>query len=129
MTYNTVLATREGLVGDATSSGYKIDKIVSFAALPNTQALHRWIQITNPLNGKSTIAQILDVGPWNVDDPYVFSGARPLSEQGFKTDGHKRISGTTNGAGIDLGERAWEDLGMKDNSLVRWSFIDEDLNK
>lgn len=128
---NTVLATREGLLGSATSSGYKIDTVVSFVALPNTQCLHRWIKITNPSNGKATIAQILDVGPWSEVDPYVFnSSLRPLSESNIVALlGKPQKTEKTNGAGIDLGERVWNDLGMKDNSLVRWEFIDEDLNK
>jgi hypothetical protein len=118
-----VKATREGLPGAKTSSGYLIDAVVSFVALPNTKALHRFIRIANPLNGKTTYAQVLDVGPWNIDDPYIFTGARPLSESNVKTDGKQRITGQTNGAGIDLGGRVWNDLAMQDNGNVDWQFI------
>src|SRR5882762_8379897 len=69
----TVRATREGLIGGRTASGYIIDTIVSFCALPTPHALGRHVRITNPANGKSCIAQVLDVGPWNIkDDAYVF---------------------------------------------------------
>jgi hypothetical protein len=30
----------------------------------------------------------------------------------------------TNGAGIDLGERVWDLLGMRDNAEVEWEFIE-----
>lgn len=122
-----VKATREGLEGHCTSIDWPIDDHVSFVALPNTKALHRFIKIANPLNGKTTYAEVLDVGPWNIDDPYVFIATlRPLSEQGIKTDGKNppsRINGPTNGAGIDLGQRVWNALGMLDNGNVDWEFI------
>jgi hypothetical protein len=115
----TVKATREGLIGGKTASGYLIDRVVPFVALPCVTALHRFVRITNPATGKSSIAIVLDVGPWNEhDDAYVFEGARPLAESGVDTRGR-----TTNGAGIDLSERVWQRLGMTDNSEVSWEFV------
>lgn len=119
MTVHNVLATREGLAGGRTSSGYLIDSIIPFVALPAAAALHLWVLVTNPANGKSIRALVLDVGPWNVaDHAYVFGADRPQSETG--TDLFKR---KTNGAGIDLGEMVWSALGMTDNSHVTWTFI------
>lgn len=114
-----VKATREGLVGKPAASGYIIDRCVPFVALPSTRALYRAVRITNPANGKSCDALVLDVGPWNEhDDDYVFSGARPAAECG------KSVSGQgTNGAGIDLGEKVWSLLGMNDNTEVEWTFL------
>jgi hypothetical protein len=115
----TVKATREGLIGGQTASGYIIDRIVPFVALPCDKALQRFVRLTNPLNQKSCIAIVLDVGPWNTrDDAYVMGGARPQAESGTDTSGR-----TTNGAGIDLGERVWTELGMLDNGLVDWEFL------
>jgi hypothetical protein len=115
-----VKATREGLVGATTASGYVIDRVVPFVALPSTKALHRFVRVTNPTNGRSAIAIVLDVGPWNErDDAYVFDGARPAAESGVDTRKRK-----TNRAGIDLGERVWVKLGMVDNTDVQWEFID-----
>ena len=115
----TVKATREGLVGQTTSTGYVIDKVVSFVALPSVNARFKHVRITNPANGKSTIAQVLDVGPFNEhDDGYVFGGNRPLAESGTAGDGVP-----SNGAGIDLGEAVWHALGMTDNGPVDWEFI------
>lgn len=111
-----VKATREGLVGQTTRSGYKIDQFVPFVALPSYRAVHRHVFITNPLNGMTCIACVLDIGPHFVnDDDYVFGGKRPRAET---------IAGM-NKAGIDLGEYVWNHLGMKDNTEVDWKFIAE----
>lgn len=114
-----VKATREGLIGGTTSSGYKIDSVVPFVALPSTKALGKFIRITNPAQSLSCIAIVLDVGPWNEhDDEYVFGGSRPAAESGLDSRGR-----ATNGAGIDLGERVWYLIGMLDNTDVEWEFI------
>lgn len=114
-----VKATREGLVGGKTSTGWKVNTIVPYVALPSTAALRQWVRVTNPANGESIKALVLDVGPWNVeDDEYVFQGSRPQSESGVDKFGR-----VTNKAGIDLGEYVWKKLGMKDNTDVDWEFI------
>jgi len=115
-----VKATREGLVGHRTASGYVIDAIVPFVALPSVFALHRVVRVTNPANHRTAIAIVLDVGPWEVnDDAYVFDGRRPAAESGVDSRGR-----ATNSAGIDLGERIWRDLEMQDNTLVTWEFLE-----
>lgn len=114
-----VKSTREGLVGGHTASGFVIDTIVPFIALPSTTALGRFVRLRNPKTGLSTLAIVLDVGPWNEHDvAYVEEGARPAAESGIDTRG--RI---TNGAGIDLGEKVWKLLGMVDNGPVDWEFL------
>ena len=55
----TVKATREGMQGDKTASGYLVDTIVPFVALPSTAALRQWVTVTNPLTGKSIRALVL----------------------------------------------------------------------
>lgn len=117
----TVKATREGLVGEKTASGWRINTAVPFVALPSDAALRQRVRVTNPTNGKSIVALILDVGPWNVsDDEYVFGNGtvRPQAESGTDESGR-----ATNGAGIDLGERVWNALEMTDNGLVQWEFV------
>lgn len=115
----TVKATREGLPGGVTASGYVIESHVPFVALPAGGALYRCVRVRNPLNGHTSDCIVLDVGPWNThDDGYVFGGARPQAETGTDTRGR-----TTNGAGIDLGERVWSELGMLDNGKVEWAFL------
>jgi hypothetical protein len=114
----TVKATREGLVGSKTSSGYVIDTHVPFVALPSTKALGRFVRLRH--GEKTALAVVLDVGPWNEhDDSYVFGDSRPAAESGTDTRGR-----TTNGAGIDLGELVWHQLGMTDNSDIDWEFLE-----
>src|SRR5690242_9515228 len=105
-----VKATREGLIGQKTASGYVIDTCVPFVALPSTTALFRAVKVTNPKNGYSCYALVLDVGPWNTyDKAYVHGGERPAAESGRDEKGRE-----TNGAGIDLGEFVWLKLRMCD---------------
>jgi hypothetical protein len=124
-----VKATREGMLGDMTASGWRIDATRLFCALPSTKALRRSVLITNPANGKSTRAEVLDVGPWNVhDDAYVLGGLRPLAESGHKINLlGQMVQGITNGAGIDLGEAVWAALEMTNNGPVDWHFDDIEL--
>ena len=106
-------------MGDKTASGYKIDDVVPFVALPSTAALRLWIRVHNPINGREMRALVLDVGPWNTDDhDYVFGKQRPQAEMGIDRRGRK-----TNGAGIDLGEAVWKQLGLTDNTFVQWEFL------
>jgi hypothetical protein len=130
-----VKATREGLAGGKTSSGYLIDNIVPFVALPTAAALRQWVVVRNPANGRSCTALVLDVGPWNVNDnAYVFQElTKPRSSQTIvkaqvevrpAAESGKSVSGQgTNNAGIDLGEKVWKELGMLDNADVEWEFI------
>lgn len=116
----TVKATREGLVGQITALGWCIDEEYPFVALPSRKALGMWVSIHNPLNGKHCCAQVMDVGPFNTnDDGYVFGDAKPMAENGISVSGKG-----TNGAGIDLGEKVWNLLGMSDNTLVTWEFVE-----
>lgn len=126
----TVKATREGLIGKPTATGFRIDKKTPFVALPTVDALYRFIHIHSFETDKRCIAIVLDVGPWNIDDDnYVFGNENPLSMQRIKTDGKtppKRIEGDTNGAGIDLSEAVWRALGLPSNGgsgMVEWEFI------
>jgi hypothetical protein len=126
-----VKATFEGLEGKVTASGYVIDKVVNFVALPSEKALKRFVRILNPLTGKQAFAQVLDVGPWNLnDDSYVFQwdtrgsdrviprNVRPQAESGKDMSGRE-----TNKSGIDLGFAVWQELDMKDNTEVEWEFL------
>lgn len=121
-----VKATREGLPGQHTASGWRINSHAYFVALPSRAALWAWVEVTNmnvidPETGTGVTvkARVLDIGPHygsknDDDDAYVFGGARPKAE----SDG-------SNGAGIDLGEAVWNALGMKDNGPVTWRWLHE----
>lgn len=117
-----IKATREGLVGKETSTGWKINNNVPFVALPSLAARYERVVIFFPDTGKFTVARVLDTGPWNVDDDeYVYGAARPQAESGKDKQGR-----TTNGAGIDLGEKVIQNLGIastNDNVIVDWWFL------
>jgi len=132
-----VFATREGLIGHQTASGYRIDNVVNFVALPHVNALGKHVRLwadNDEFALDAVIAQVLDVGPHNDLDPYVFQQStmgqvpaltkdiRPMAEEGIsRVNGHDYHA--KNIAGIDLGEAVWNALGMKDNGYVWWEFV------
>jgi D-alanyl-D-alanine carboxypeptidase len=67
-------------------------------------------------NGKTITCQIVDIGPWNTNDPYWMTSTRPQAETG--TD----MSGRTNGAGIDLTPAAAAAIGLNGKGQVAWFF-------
>lgn len=64
--------------------------------------------------------QIVDVGPWNIKDPYWLTGTRPQAESGFDLSGRK-----TNLAGIDLTPEAARIIDLPGKGLVDWRFKQE----
>lgn len=122
-TIHKVWATREGLQGKPTASGFVIPKSniqIPFVALPSVKALGCHVLVYNPVNGFSTIAMVMDVGPhFTDDDDYVF-GKSVYGPRAVNVFVEKSI---TNPAGIDLGEIVWKRLGMKDNGFVEWRFL------
>jgi hypothetical protein len=124
-----VLATREGLVGSTTASGYTIQGGSWFVALPSRKALGKvvrlWLakdtqfDIRPPQGAPYLTAPVLDVGPWNThDDDYVFGLARPLAELGQSLS-----SQGTNKAGIDLSNAVFTAIGLTTNGYVWWDFV------
>src|SRR3954468_23611069 len=41
------------------------------------------VRVFNPANGASVVCDIVDVGPWNSNDPYWETGGRPQAESGM----------------------------------------------
>ena len=77
-------------------------------ALPSRKALGKKVVIRYPKTGKTAVGTVVDVGPWNVDDPYwLKSGGRPSAEASRDQYGR-----STNKAGIDLGFGLWAALGV-----------------
>src|SRR5689334_15044842 len=111
-----VFATREGMIGSMTSSLTIIGAKDMFVALPDRRALRRDIEVR--YRNRSIVVPVLDVGPWNVDDPYWERDARPASERG--RGAHRT---PVNPAGIDLSDAAFAALGLRDNDYVDWRFV------
>jgi uncharacterized protein (TIGR02594 family) len=100
--------------------GPPIDDGVPGIALP-----HRFegdrprVRVTNCKTGASVDCDIVDVGPWNTNDPYWETGGRPQAETGTDISGRK-----TNGAGIDLTLAAAKAIQIDGKGMVDWKFID-----
>ena len=73
---------------------------------------------THSQTRRSVICDIVDVGPWNIDDPYWERGARPQAETGTDMMGRR-----TNAAGIDLTPAAAQAIGLAGKGKVEWEFM------
>jgi hypothetical protein len=111
-----VFATREGMIGGLTSSRTIIRPESRFVALPHPRALGRLVEVR--YRDRALVVPVLDVGPWNVDDAYWETSARPASERG---SGAYRTP--VNHAGIDLSNPVFDELGLRDNAFVEWRFV------
>jgi uncharacterized protein (TIGR02594 family) len=76
------------------------------------------VRVTGKRSGVSVDCDLVDVGPWNTNDPYWQSGARPEAETGTDTRGRH-----TNSAGIDLTLAAAKALSIDGKGLVDWEFL------
>lgn len=111
--------------GEPSAYGGAVDDNIPGCALPYRFRGERPIvRVTNRANGKSVDCRIVDLGPWNIDDPYWIAGARPQAESGFDlgqvTGGVPR---KTNGAGIDLTFAAAAAIGIDGKGRVDWHFV------
>lgn len=75
--------------------------------------------VINRESGTAAVVTIEDVGPWNIDDPYWTTGARPQAESGTDMSGRE-----TNGAGIDLSPALADLLGIDGMGKVDWDFLE-----
>jgi hypothetical protein len=74
-------------------------------------------KVTVSANGKSVVCPIVDVGPWNTNDPYWMTAARPQAESGTDMSGRH-----TNDAGIDLTPATAAAIGLDGKGQVVWFF-------
>ena len=82
---------------------------------------HKGVFVIPFYQGKYTVAQVLDIGPWwttGGDDPYWRNDTRPLAEQRFRDGGslyspqqQKNIK-VVSPAGVDFTPQVWVDLGF-----------------
>jgi len=114
--WQRVFATREGLTGHKLACGDVIRDGAMFVALPHRSALHRDVEIR--YRDRIAVVPVLDVGPWNTEDAYWETGARPAAELG--RGAHRT---PVNRAGIDLSDGVFFALGLRDNDHVEWRFV------
>lgn len=74
--------------------------------------------VTSVDTGLSVLCPTVDVGPWNINDPWWIKGTRPQAESGIDMTGRK-----TNKAGIDLTPAAAKAIGLKGKGLVNVELI------
>ena len=65
--WQQVYATREGEIGKRTATGLVITRDSAFVALPHPIALGKHVEVR--YRQRAIVVPVLDVGPWNVDDP------------------------------------------------------------
>jgi len=118
--YTNIVATVFGGNDDPNVSAYDEHKITDDelgVALPYRFKGDR--PRVRVFNGESSVdCTIVDVGPWNINDPYWETNSRPQAESGTDLSGR-----TTNRAGIDLTPAAAFKLGINGKGIVDWMFI------
>lgn len=121
--FHNIVATVFGGRADPNKSAYEkrwISDEELGVALPHRFKDDRpQVEVENPITGKRVICQVVDVGPWNTDDPYWEKNARPQAESGVDRRGRR-----TNSAGIDLTPGAARAIGLKGKGKVSWAFAE-----
>jgi N-acetylmuramoyl-L-alanine amidase len=118
-----ITATVFGGPDDYNVSAYDENLVLNdtdlYVALPDRFEEERPnVRVYNRIKGTQVEAEILDVGPWNIDDPYWDKGTRPQAESGTDMKGR-----ATNGAGIDLSPALAKKLGIEGMGIVEWEFV------
>ncbi|HEY6994840.1 MAG TPA: N-acetylmuramoyl-L-alanine amidase [Xanthobacteraceae bacterium] len=117
-----ITATEFGGAGDEQPSAYP-DVAPGWPARPGVALPHRFAgrraRVRVFKDGRSVDCDIVDVGPWNIHDPYWQTNARPAAERGIDERGRR-----TNRAGIDLTPAAARAIGLGGMGVVDWEFID-----
>lgn len=119
--FTNITATEFGGAGDEQPTAYT-DVAAGWPQRPGVALPFRFGQPRPRVrvfrDRKSIDCEIVDVGPWNINDPYWRAGARPQAEAGIDLTGRK-----TNGAGIDLTPAAALAIGLNGKGSVDWEFI------
>jgi hypothetical protein len=123
--HEDIVATVFGGKADPNQSAYE-NRMISDTefgvALPHRFGPDRpQVVVANRLTGKQVTCEIVDVGPWNTDDPYWTKDRRPQAESGTDNRGRK-----TNKAGIDLTPAAAKEIGLTGLGKVHWAFATDE---
>jgi uncharacterized protein (TIGR02594 family) len=110
--------------GQKSAYGGAIDDTSPGVALPLLfKGARPRVRVIGKRTGVSIDCNIVDVGPWNINDPYWETGARPQAESGTDLGQVSSQPRRTNKAGIDLTLAAATALQIDGKGLVDWSFI------
>lgn len=136
-----IRGTRMGMVGGRTANGHRITKRDHFVSLPSRRSLSSrggseyMVRIT--YKGRSSVAPVYDVGPWNIHDNYWDEQRDRFKdlERGWPEDHAAYYDGYNKGmaekgrvrfpTAIDVGDGVWwDDLGIKgDQAEVEVTFL------
>lgn len=124
-----VYATRMGMVGGRTANGYRIKPHDHFVSLPSRRSLCSYggkeymVRIT--YKGRSSVAPVYDVGPWNIHDDYWDVQRERFKDlrRGWPEDHAAYFDGYNHGraeegrvsipTAVDVGDGVWwDDLGI-----------------
>lgn len=88
------------------------------------------VLVRNRATAKEVVVDIVDLGPWMVDDPYWEIGMRPIAETCYERsrplpEGPNEGKIPTNGAGLDLTPAAAEAIGLEGKGACDWKFVRE----
>ncbi len=136
----TLRATRQGMVGGRTANGHIITPRDRFVSLPSWSALStrngNEYQVRITYRGRSEIATVKDVGPWNSRDNYWDTQIERHFNlpQGWPQDHAAYYQGHNGGVAakgyvrfptaIDVGDGVWWDLGIAgDQGEVEVTFL------
>lgn len=113
-----IVATVFGGTRELSAYGGRVDPSKPGVALPyRFEGARPLVRVWSVGNEESVLCKVVDVGPWNTDDPYWENGTRPQAETGIDEDGRR-----TNLAGIDLTPAAAAKIGLDGKGKVDWAF-------
>lgn len=136
-----VHATRMGMVGGRTANGHIIKERDHYVSLPSWRSLSKkgrgeyFVRVT--YNGRSSVAPVYDVGPWNERDDY-WNAEREIYKdlpRGYPQDHAAYFDGYNKGraekgkvsfpTAIDIGDGVWwDDLKIKgDRAVLEVTFL------
>lgn len=135
-----IFATREGLVGRMTANGHIIQPRDRFVALPSWSVLSPKgsdkFRVRVTYKGRSVVAPVWDVGPWNTKDDYWSPTRRyrdlpvglPMAQaarqEGYNGGLDERGRRILLPNGIDIADGTfWDDLQMNRDDWVEVSFL------
>lgn len=122
-----VVGTQEGLVGSTTACGGTIQPNDHFVALPATGLCGVSVNLRATAGAPApVVTTVQDVGPWfphssaTSGNPCV-GGSNPY----WNTTGVPQAAGnpcSSNGAGIDIADGTFSDLGLTGTGTILWRF-------
>lgn len=136
----TIRATRLGMVGGRTANNHIIQPNDRFVALPSWRSLNSpggyEYQVRITYQGRSVVAPVWDVGPWNTHDDYWSANREQYSDlpRGWPQDHAAYYEGYNSGyaekgyvrypTAMDVGDGVWRELGIVgDQGEVEVTFL------